>query len=241
MANPFFKFKQFTIYQDKCAMKVCTDSCLFGAWSTTLIKTKSLNCKNVLDVGSGTGLLSLMLAQQHDFEITAIEINKEASQQALENVASSNYHSQIKIVQGDIRSFMSDKKFDFIISNPPFFEDDLKSDSNSKNAAMHSTELTINELFDFVSQNLSPEGNVALLIPFHRSEGVEKLISNHTLFIAEKTLVKQSYQHHYFRVMYLLSVQNNHESICKEISIYDDNKQYTDEFIDLLEPYYLYL
>jgi len=241
MANPFFKFKQFTIYQDKCAMKVCTDSCLFGAWTSALIKTKSLKCKNVLDVGSGTGLLSLMVAQQHEFDITAIEINKDASQQAFENIASSNFHSQIKIIHGDLRLFTSDKKFDLIISNPPFFEDDLKSDNNSKNAAMHSTELTIKELFDFVSQNLSPEGYAALLVPFHRSDFVEKLFSNHSLFILEKCLVKQSINHDYFRLMYLLSPQNNHESICKEISIYDANKQYTSEFVELLKPYYLYL
>jgi tRNA1Val (adenine37-N6)-methyltransferase len=182
-----------------------------------------------------------MLAQQHEFDITAIEINKDASQQAIENIATSNFHSQIKIVHGDLRSFTSDKKFDLIISNPPFFEDDLKSDNNSKNAAMHSTELTIKELLDFVSQNLSKEGYVALLIPFHRSDFVEKLFSNHSIFIVEKCLVKQSINHDYFRLMYLLSPQNNHESICKEISIYDASKQYTSEFVELLKPYYLYL
>ena len=117
-------------------MKVCTDSCLFGAWVAKNIQNITL--EKVLDIGAGTGLLSLMLAQQKDCNIDAIEIDQNASEQAKENIQSTHWKNNIKIINQSLLEFKSDYEYDFIFSNPPFFEDDLLSDDNKKNQASDS-------------------------------------------------------------------------------------------------------
>src|SRR5215213_2272797 len=112
MANPYFKFKQFTIYHNRCAMKVTTDSCFFGAWAAEKIKNDELKIKNVLDIGTGTGLLSIMIAQKKEVAIDAVEIDNDASQQAKENVEASPWKNRIRIFNENILSFEPDKKYD---------------------------------------------------------------------------------------------------------------------------------
>src|SRR6185369_1848613 len=121
MSNSYFQFKQFTIHQDRCAMKVTTDACLFGAWVAEKVKSQKSKIKNLLDIGTGTGLLSLMYSQKNsNCTIDAIEINEEAYEQAKENVAASPFAEQVHVMKGDVRTFLLDKKYDLIISNPPF-------------------------------------------------------------------------------------------------------------------------
>jgi tRNA1Val (adenine37-N6)-methyltransferase len=103
MANPFFRFKQFTTYHDRCAMKVTTDACLFGAWvASTISKEQGIHQPNFLDVGSGTGLLSLMVAQKSKAFIDAIEIDKQAASQAAENIAASAWSNRINVIPQDL-------------------------------------------------------------------------------------------------------------------------------------------
>ena len=126
MSNSFFKFKEFTVHQDKTAMKVCTDACLFGAWAAKQIEIFDL--KNILDIGTGTGLLALMLAQSSRAKIDAVEINELAAEQAAANFCNSPWNSQLYVHQKSINRFTQEqnKPYDFIISNPPFFENQLK-------------------------------------------------------------------------------------------------------------------
>src|SRR3954447_24140360 len=121
MANSYFKFKQFTIHHDRCAMKTTTDACLFGAWASAELHKKITEKKKqrglmpkVLDVGAGTGLLSLMIAQNNHVAIDAVEIDAEAAQQAKENVQASDWVEQIKVFKGDILNFGPDE-YDYII------------------------------------------------------------------------------------------------------------------------------
>src|SRR5882724_8546870 len=123
MANTYFQFKQFTIHQDRCAMKVTTDACLFGAWATVGIRKLAPEAKTILDIGSGTGLLSLMIAQQCDVLIDAVEIDKAAAAQAKENSTASPWKEKIMVIEGDIR-YMARypiNRYDIVICNPPFY------------------------------------------------------------------------------------------------------------------------
>jgi tRNA1Val (adenine37-N6)-methyltransferase len=117
MSNPYFQFKQFTVHQDQCAMKVCTDACILGAW----FANKTPAYASVLDIGSGTGLLMLMLAQKHKGGIMGIELELDAFRQLKDNIEKSPWRQLLKVFPGDVRSFFFPGKFDLIISNPPFY------------------------------------------------------------------------------------------------------------------------
>src|SRR5450631_3963277 len=117
MPNPYFQFKHFTIRQDRCAMKVCTDACLFGAWLPAKVPATA----RVLDIGSGTGLLMLMLAQKNGGDIHGIELDPDAFGQLGENIAGSPWAKRLQIFEGDVRQYVSQEKYDLIITNPPFF------------------------------------------------------------------------------------------------------------------------
>ena len=179
MGNSFFKFKQFTVHQDKCAMKVCTDACLFGAWIVQYISTKKLATDRVLDIGAGTGLLSLILAQKTEAaQMDAIEIDSLAAQQAVQNFALSPWDNRLNAIEGDVKNISTANKYGLIISNPPFFENDLISPIKSRNVALHDASLTLSELLFVVKKNLQEDGKFAVLLPFHRSAYFEQLAKN---------------------------------------------------------------
>ena len=141
MSNTYFQFKQFKIEQDKCAMKVCTDSCLFGAWLHV-----EENVKTILDIGCGTGLLSLMLAQKSAAKIDAVEIDASAYLQAKQNIESSIFSNNISIFNEDILQFSAHEKYDFIVCNPPFYENEKVSETHGEKLAKHSLKLTLENL-----------------------------------------------------------------------------------------------
>lgn len=239
MSNNYFQFKQFTVQQEMCAMKVCTDACSFGAWIAEKVKNQNSKIKNVLDIGTGTGLLSLMLAQKSNANIDAVETDESAATQAGQNFAASPWKERLKIYNTTINEFKRDYLYDLIISNPPFFENDLKSSNNKRNLALHSSELTLEELLQAITLNLKNDGHFAVLLPYHRTEYFET-IAKQKYFLQEKVLVKQTPGHDYFRSMLLFSpfpTQTNQY----EIIIREKEKQYSNEFTELLKEYYLYL
>lgn len=240
MANPYFQFKQFTIYHDRCAMKVTTDSCFFGAWAASEIEKEDLKVKTVLDIGTGTGLLSLMIAQKNEVEIDTVEIDIEASQQAKENVDASPWKNSIRIFNEDILSFQPQKKYDCIISNPPFYENELASEVQKRNIAHHSEQLTIAEVLKIIKVNLKEDGIFFLMYPFKRSTVIERLLNENELCVVQTISLTQTVKHSPFRV--ILKGSNKRETpINSYMSILDENQQYTKQFVDLLKDYYLYL
>jgi tRNA1Val (adenine37-N6)-methyltransferase len=233
-------------------MKVTTDACLFGAWVAREIKNvehpgsfgKKLIINNCLDIGAGTGLLSLMLLQKNPLiKVNAIEIDKEAAEQANENVAASPWKENISVINADVRNFVPGEKFDCIISNPPFYENELRSDNEKKNLAHHGNELKLEALLHFITKNLAEGGSFFLLLPYKRNEEIKKLFSNNQLHVASICFVRQSAKHEYFRIM----LKGNCDTVKKEeteideISIWNDKQQYTQVFTELLKEYYLYL
>jgi tRNA1Val (adenine37-N6)-methyltransferase len=245
MPNSFFKFKQFTIHQDNCAMKVTTDACLFGAWVAHSVNSEKLRVNSLLDIGTGSGLLAIMIAQKTNAEIDCVEIDENAAKQAQENVDVTPWRDRISIMPGDARKMVEPffKNFDVIISNPPFYEKEIRSSSNTKNIAHHSDYLTLDELLDLIRHHLTSDGSFYLLLPYKRNEEIKRLFKDHELHISTMVFVRQSVKHDYFRIMLKgkKGKKKNEETEFNEISIWDDNQQYTGEFVDLLNDYYLYL
>jgi tRNA1Val (adenine37-N6)-methyltransferase len=238
MSNNYFQFKQFTIQQDKCAMKVCTDACLFGAWVAQELQQHT--CFDILDIGTGTGLLSLMLAQKTSAAIDAVEIDQEAYEQAAANVQLSQFCKYIKVFHSSITNFNPDYKYDCIISNPPFFEADLKSTQQNKNDAKHDTSLTLAALCARARELLKDDGYFAVLLPHHRTDYFVTESLQHGFYCSKKISVKQTPNHNYFRSMLLLSPQKTGAEE-KEIIIKDTPENYSNAFTQLLKDYYLYL
>ena len=228
-------------------MKVTTNACLFGAWAgekvgsrESIVGGQKSEVGKILDIGAGTGLLSLMLAQKTKALIDSIEIDRDAFEQAKENISASPWKEKIHIYHGDVVEFSFSSKYDVIISNPPFYENELKSRDEKKNIAQHDG-LSLQLLLSIIRKNLSEEGLFFLLLPYKRNEEAERLINSNDLSIVQKILVSQSVKHDHFRIMIEGSRRKNKKMIVDEISIRNDQQQYTGKFIDLLKDYYLHL
>lgn len=243
MANSYFQFKQFTIHQDRCAMKVTTDGCLFGAWVAEAINNSELIINHCLDIGTGTGLLSLMIVQKNNVVIDSIEIDKDAADQATENSAASLFSTRIRVRHTDANDFEFNEKYDVIVSNPPFYEKELKGNNGQKNLAHHNEGLRLNDLLNIIKNNLNPEGFFYLLLPFKRNNEIKKLLKENEFDIERLTFVRQSVNHDFFRIMLAgkFNTDKQNETIIDEISIKDAEGRYTPAFISLLKDYYLHL
>lgn len=238
MPNHYFEFKQFRVEQDQCAMKVCTDACLFGAWTVSKLKEYPIEANNILDIGTGTGLLSLMLAQSTDAQIDAIEIESGAATQAAANFQLSTWNDRLHVIHADVQSFLDSKLcYDFIISNPPFYEQDLKSPNSNRNLAHHSVALGLEAFAQSVNALLHPNGYFAVLLPYNRKAIFLTIAENQGFYLAESMDVQQTENHAFFRTMMLF---NRKKQVPKSSSIsIKINQAYSPEFRSLLTPYYL--
>ncbi|MCF3112001.1 methyltransferase [Niabella sp. CC-SYL272] len=237
MPNPYFRFKQFTIHQDRCAMKVTTDACLFGAWVAARIPEKA---SSVLDVGAGTGLLTLMIAQTGNRLIDAVEIQEADYQQAAENIGQTAWHASIRLMRGDVLDVVFQKKYDVIVSNPPFYERDLKGGEQPKNIAHHSEALSLGELLSFIRKQLVSGGSFFLLLPARREAELLRLLEPLGLHIHHCCYVQQTEKHAPFRIMVAGAFEKKEHKEEGRILIRNRN-EYTPEFKTLLQPYYLHL
>jgi tRNA1Val (adenine37-N6)-methyltransferase len=240
MANNYFQFKQFIVRQDKAAMKVCTDACLFGAWAASKVENGKSKVENILDIGAGTGLLSLMLAQKTNAQIDAVEIDEDAALQAQENFSDSQWKERLALYKTPIQHFNPSCAYDVIVSNPPFFIQSLKSDLHQKNLAKHTESLSYDDLLVNALKLLKPKGKFFLLLPFEEFKRFETIAAQQ-LYLVEKTDVQQTTKHNFFRTMGVFTKQKSKEFIHKTISIKDEHHNYTPRFIELLKDYYLYL
>nr|WP_129735320.1 tRNA1(Val) (adenine(37)-N6)-methyltransferase [Parabacteroides goldsteinii] len=236
MANPYFRFKKFTIYHDKCAMKVGTDAVLLGAW------TEITQCKSILDIGTGTGIIALMLAQRSSAEIDAIDIDKDAYIQATENVIASPFAERIKVIHSSCTDFVMSnplKKYDLIVSNPPYFINSLKCPDNKRTVARHTDTLRLPDLIREVRTLLSPTGRIALVLPHEQLDEVRELASINHLYIYRQTDVIPVPGAQPKRLLIELSATE--ENITKRdiLIIEEARHQYTPEYIALTKEFYL--
>ena len=161
MANDFFQFKQFTIHQERCAMKVGTDGTLLGAWASTPDEA----CR-ILDIGTATGLIALMMAQRFPKAlITGIDIDEDAVSQARENTLASPFSERITVLQSDVTKMDDTEKFDSIVCNPPFFDQSLKCPNQQRTGARHTVSLNYEQLTETAFRLLKSDGSFSVIIP----------------------------------------------------------------------------
>ena len=235
MPKNTFTFKQFTINQEYCAMKVCTDACILGA-STTVE-----NVKNILDIGTGTGLLALMLAQKSDAKIDAVEIDESAYNQALGNVSESKFREKIRIYHQDIRAYSaSEKQYDLIISNPPFYQKSLQSPDNQANKALHAVELSLEELISSVARLLKSDGRFVVLLPPYEVEKLIDLARKKALYLSKKILIQHDESKPVFRIIATFINTQTTDYQEDSLLIHEKNsKSYSEKFTNLLKDYYV--
>ena len=235
MSNTYFKFKQFIINQNKTAMKVGVDGVLLGAWTNTN------NAKSILDIGAGTGLLTLMLAQKSQAKITSIELEKNAYLQAKENVEQSKWNNRIKMVNSSIQEYAKNsfERFDLIICNPPYFSESLRSKNEIRNLARHDNNLSVSDLLKCVQRLLSEKGRFTMIYPFQREGPLYNNAEEYGLYPNEVLEVKGTEQKPSNRVIVEFSFVNigcNKQSLIVRDSATND---YTKEYKDITKDYYL--
>ncbi|MBO5235355.1 MAG: methyltransferase [Alistipes sp.] len=228
-----FKFKQFTVHQQRSAMKVGTDGVLIGAWASVRPADRAL-----LDIGTGTGLIALMLAQRNPkAEVVAVEIDTESAAQACENVAESPWSDRIKVKRCAVQEFTPTMKFDLIVSNPPYFVDSLKCPDESRNTARHTDTLSFAELMHTAERLLAPDGRLAVIVP---AEAALSVIAAGKLHLVRRCDVRTKPNGAPKRVMLEFSPRFEGVAAREELTIGDgSNGGYSPEYIALTRDFYL--
>jgi len=234
-----FKFKQFTINQDRCAMKIGTDGLLLGAWAS--VETEP---NTILDIGTGTGIIALMLAQRcHAESIEAIEIDAAAYEQCVENFEASPWADRLDCFHAGLDELVDeideiDECYDLIISNPPFYSEEVSSGDVARDLARQNSSLPFDELLQAVSRLLAPEGSFAVIIPFKEEPKFLGLAEELGLYPNRITHVKGNDSAPVKRSLLQLSFKEAN-TVEDELAIEVERHRYTQEYINLTKGFYL--
>ncbi|MGL1889373.1 MAG: methyltransferase [Reichenbachiella sp.] len=234
MGNSYFQFKQFRVEQGQCAMKVSTEACILGAW------VPIGNAQSILDIGGGTGLLSLMLAQRSELPIVSVEIDAEAAGQAQENFDDSPWKDRLELINQDAFQFAAEsgQQFDLIISNPPFYTNGLKSTESAKAKAMHDTgDFNKTDFAKCIHQQLSDEGRAYVLYPKAEADEFSAIARAQELFVQECLVIRNQSHKPVFRVV-LQVTKTEVELEPDELNV-REGQVYSNAYVRLLENYYL--
>jgi len=235
MPNDYFQFKQFTVYHDRCAMKVGTDGVLLGAWADVS------GASSILDVGSGSGLIALMMAQRTESaKIFAVEIDRQASDQSKENYARSPWNDRLIPVNDSFQHFAqtTSQRFDLIISNPPFFSNSLKAAGQERTDARHDDSLPHPALLHHSSVLLNEHGKLAVIIPFDICSSFISAAAAENLFCIRKTLVSSKPGQAFIRALLEFS-KKPHPVEKTNFVIYTGANDYSAEYKNLTKDFYL--
>lgn len=234
-----FQFKHFSIEQDRCAMKVGTDGVLLGAWATL-----TNNPYSILDIGSGTGLIALILAQRSNAEqIDALEIDENAYEQCVENFENSTWGDRLFCYHASFQEFVEemhdDEQYDLIISNPPFYTSSYKSENEQRDLARFEDALPFEHLLQGSSLLLSEKGVFCVIIPFAEEEKFISIASHFELFPSKITRVKGTPSTETKRSLIAFSKAKNNNPATDVLVIETSRHEYTQEYINLTKEFYL--
>ncbi len=235
--NKPFLFKQFAVAQDKVTMKVGTDGVLLGAWVDVL------NKKSALDIGTGTGLIALILAQrlQDMALVDAVDIDPGAIEQARENFQSSPWADRLSVHQEAIQDYSGrvSRKYDIIVSNPPFFTGGMLSEFNNKNDVRHTIKLPHGDLLRAVSRLLLKEGSLGLILPYLQGLRFIEISESYGLYPKRITEVKSRLEKPVERLLLELSYDRSAATITDSLVIHTENSDYSKAYQELTGPFYL--
>jgi tRNA1Val (adenine37-N6)-methyltransferase len=235
MPNTYFQFKQFIIHQDNCGMKVSTDAVILGA------SASHEGAEKILDIGTGTGVIALMLAQRFPESIVnGVEIDKDAFVQAKENVALSPWKDRITIFPQSFQEYSAAKSgsFDLIVSNPPYFPDHIKSKDHQRNVALHNDAMPFQDLIDGVASLLSPDGQFWVILPERQMRDLEQLTTQKGLSPCQKVIVRNHPDAPVLRVVQAFSFLKMvlwETTVC----IRDQDRNYSGAYKELLKEFLL--
>lgn len=236
MPGTSFAFKKFTIKQDLCAMKVGTDAVLLGAW------VNATNAKHILDIGTGTGVIALMLAQKTSGLIDAIDIDENAVIQAKQNVLSSVFSDKVNIQLISFQDFSktTTTKYNLIVTNPPFFEQSYKSSDEQRSQARHADVLPFEELLDGVKKTLDDKGKFCLILPRLEAEKFTLLAEKKGLHLSKLLRIKSRADKE-FAKRHLMQFEFKATEFSEDTLVIEKEirHQYTPEYIALTKDYYL--
>lgn len=233
MANSWFQFQQFKIHQDRCAMKISTDAILLGSMAD------AHNPSRILDIGTGTGVIALMLAQRFaDAKITGVELDTDAASQAIENMSQSPFASRLALWHGRIQDFSEEEKFDLIVSNPPYFPDHLKSSDAKRNKALHTDSLSFEELIQKARKLLKDQGKFWIILPPRQLEDWKAQAGDAGFFEDKNIAVYDRDGKPILRVVASFSLQNLPPSKT-EIVLKGAEGAYTESYKKLLSGFLL--
>lgn len=236
MALEAFHFKQFSVSHDRCAMKVGTDAVLLGAWAPVNPTTKS-----ILDIGAGSGILALMLAQRSNAElIDGLEIDGEAYEQCVTNFESSPWADRLFCYHASLKAFSNeiDIKYDFIISNPPFYNATYTTNNESRNTARFEAAMPFNKLLESVRKLLSKNGTFCVIIPFKLEKKFVEIGKENTLFSDKILRIRGQKNSIIKRSLLSFSFKKKPVEI-NEIYLEEKRHIYSKEFINLTKEFYL--
>ncbi len=232
-----FRFKQFCIDDELSAMKIGTDSVLLGAW------TNISPAKRILDVGTGCGILALMAAQRNnDAKITAIDIDKEAAKQAGINFRNSKWADSFEVINISLQDFAKDHEptFDYVLCNPPFFQNSLLPPSSQKAVAKHNITLSYSDLFFYCRKVIMPKSTLAIIAPFDLREKIVGIGIENNFYCSREAIVKSSAKHQPHRIMMEFVNFEVAEVETETIEIYNSNdNSYTDRYKEICKDFYL--
>ncbi|MFY0599114.1 MAG: methyltransferase [Cyclobacteriaceae bacterium] len=235
MPNSYFQFKHFKIDQGSCAMKVTTEGCLFGA-----LIDPDRSPKHVLDIGTGTGLLALMLAQKYPQTLfDAVEIDAAAFLQARDNFKNSSWDANLNVFHSAIQDHNTAEQYDMIVSNPPFFRGSMTSKSTSGNLARHEEELNQLDLIKSIDRLLTEDGSFWVLYPEREAQTFCQLAIQYSFHLTNQITIFDRVGSKVFRVVQSFSRIEKPKS--ESNLIIKAEVGYTHDFIELLKDYYLHL
>ena len=240
MSNQPFKFKQFIVDQDRCAMKIGTDGVLLGAWSSL-----EHNPDSILDIGTGTGLIALMLAQRSDADlIDALEIEENAYEQSVENFEKSDWGDRLFCYHSAFDEFVEEmqdeEKYDLIISNPPFFSEDYKTGNDNRDKARFADALPLTELIEGASLLLSETGHFDIIIPHSEENKALEIAKSYNLYPYKLTRVKGTESSPIKRSLISFGFEES-KLKTSELILEISRHNYTEEFQEMVKDFYLNL